>query len=342
MKLIELYLEEVGHRLPFKNRKDILQEIRSTLMDMIEDHQPDSGKEPDEEVVKKVLKEFGHPHKVAMQYTQHHYLIGPQIFPAYLMVLKIVLIIAAALNILGVIVALISQSSLGSTPFDAIAEVVGGLFNALFTAFGIVTLSFAGIERTTPEEWKVRVQQDWNPEDLLKQKSGERVKITETAFEITFSLVFIVVLNFFLDRIGIYSLGESGWISIPILNENFQRYIPWLTAGAILDIGLNLYLIRRGFWDKLAVVIKVLTNAFKIAINSVILNGPAIITITRNAWQKLNFETGFTAEGVSQGLNTGLRVVLVLSIIGLVVDSIKRLYDTFIKGSHPKLEIETD
>jgi len=341
MKIIDLYLEEVSRRLPIKNREDILQEIRSTLMDMIEDRQPGSELEPDEDIVKEVLKEFGHPRKVAGQYTQHNYLIGPQIFPAYLQVLKIVLIIATALNVLGVIVALISQSSLGSTPLDAIAGVVSGLFNALFTAFGIVTLSFAGVERTTPEEWKVKIEEDWDPEDLLNQMDKERVKVTEIAIEITLSLVFIVILNFFLDRIGIYSLGETGWISAPILNENFKRYIPWLTACAVLDIGLNLYLIRRGFWDKIAAIIKVLINAFKIAINFVILTGPAIITITASAWQKLNFDA-FTAEGLTRGLNIGLDVVLGLAIFGMVVDSIRRLYETFIKGSSPKLEIDVD
>lgn len=341
MKLIDLYLEEVSHHLTIKNREDILQEIRSTLMDMLEDRYPVSEQGPDQESVMEVLREFGHPRKVARQYTQHNYLIGPQIFPVYLMVLKIVLIIAAALNILGVIVALISQLSLGSTPLDAIAGVVSGLFNALFTAFGIVTLSFAGVERTTPEEWKVKVEQDWNPEDLLKQRSQERVKPAEIAIEITLSLVFIVILNFFLDRIGIYSLGETGWISAPILNENFQRYIPWLTAAAVLDIGLNLYLIRQGVWDKLAAIIKILINAFKMAVNFVILTGPAIITITGSALQKLNID-GFTAEGLSRGLNIGLDVILGLSIFGMAVDSIKRLYNTFIKGSHAKLEIDTD
>lgn len=341
MKLIDLYLEEVSHQLPLKNREDILQEIRSTLMDMIEDRQAGSEQEPDEEIVKEVLREFGHPRQVAGQYIQHNYLIGPQIFPTYLWVLKIVLIIAAALNILGVIVAVINQSNLGSTPLDAIAGVVSGLINALFTAFGIVTLSFAGVERTTPKEWKLSVEQAWNPEELLKQRVQERVKVTEMAIEITLSLVFIVILNFFLDRVGIYSLGDTGWISAPVLNENFQRYIPWLTAGAVLDIGLNLYLIRQGFWDKLATIIKVLINAFKIAVNFVILTGPAVITIMASAWQKLNFDA-FTAEGLSRGLNIGLDVVLGLSIFGMVVDSIKRLYGTFIKGKSAKFNIESN
>lgn len=65
MNLIELYLEEIRRQLPSRNRDDILKEIQSTLMDTIEDRNPNPGAEPDTETVKAVLKEFGSPRKVA-------------------------------------------------------------------------------------------------------------------------------------------------------------------------------------------------------------------------------------------------------------------------------------
>lgn len=219
MKLLNLYLEEVRSHLPLKNRDDILQEISSTIMDMLEDQNP--GQEPDEETIKELLKTFGSPRKVAQQYIKRNYLIGPKLFPIFLQVLKIVLIVVTGLNILGVIVSLINQTGLDLNVFETILEVIGGLFSSLFTAFGAVTLSFAGIERTAPEEWKEVIKEDWKPGDLFKHEDKEQINITGLAFEITLTLIFIALLNFFFEYIGIHVLNASGWVSIPVLNANF-------------------------------------------------------------------------------------------------------------------------
>jgi len=342
MKLINLYLDEIRRHLPPRNKEDILKEIRSTLMDMVEDRNPDPNQSPDEETIKAVLKEFGSPREVAAQYGAKNYLVGPRLFPAYLQVLRIVLIVIAALNVLGIVVTIISQPNIDAGMIDTIAETVGGLFSSLFTGFGIVTLSFAGIERTTPEEWRVEVDQEWEPDQLLNHEDVQKVSYTGLAFEITLTLIFIALINFFLDRIGIYYLSETGWVSAPILNENFLRYVPWITAYSVLDIGLNLYLIRTGFWDKWASLSKVLINAIKIAVNFAIILGPAVITINTNAWQRLGFNLDFTARELSRGMNIGLDVILGLAIFGLVVESLKIIYTNFIKGSGAKIEIHPE
>ena len=44
MKLLALYLDKIRQNLPQRNREDILKEIRSTLMDMIEDRNPNPGR----------------------------------------------------------------------------------------------------------------------------------------------------------------------------------------------------------------------------------------------------------------------------------------------------------
>lgn len=340
MKYIELYLQEIERRLPTRNRSDILKEIRSTLLDMIEDRNPIPGQAPSEDTIKAVLSEYGSPRKVARQYSGHQYLIGPSLFPAYWQVLQIVLIVVAALNVLGLLLSIVSHTGTQAWTFDTVAEMFGGLFSSLFTAFGIVTLSFAGVERTTPDTWKVKIEQDWKPDDLLSQENRKNVKITEMALEITFTLAFIVLLNFFLDKIGIYYLGDSGWVSAPILNNFFTRYVPWITAVNVLSILLDLYLIRKGYWDTTSSLFKLLMNAMQIAINFAILTGPNVITITESAWAALNFDLATSAQEVSRTLNLILDILLGLSIFGLVVESLKRIYETFIKGSQAHIDID--
>ncbi len=340
MELLNAYLEEIRHRLPLKNRADIIEEIRSALMDMIEERAP--GGDPDEATVKAVLMEYGAPRKVARQYASHQSLIGPEIFPVYLQVLKIVLIVVAALNVVGLLVSIANGSVGESGLFITTFETIGGLFSSLFTAFGIVTLSFTLIERFAAEELQAEIDEDWSPSDLTVGEVRKRVKISEVAVEITLGIIFILLINLYLDRIGIYYLGDAGWVSAPILNDNILRYIPWITGVTVLDIALNLYLIRKEFWDASATIAKVVINVLKIALLAVIIAGPSIIDINPVAWQTLNLDSNFTAQQLGQLLNTILDVLLGLAIFGLVVDSIKNIINGFFRNDHTRLYIKTE
>lgn len=341
MKLIELYLEDIKRRLFRKNRDDIIDEIRSTLMDMIEDRNPNPGQGADKELIKTVLKEYGSPRKVASQYSLQNYLIGPRLFPLYKQILMIVLIVVTGASLLSYLIALISQPGLESSVLEAVLQVLGDLIGGLFVTFGAVTLSFACIERTTPEDWEVSLDDDWEPDYLVKEEDGDRVKIAESAVEITVNIIFITLLNFFFDRIGIYYMSDAGWNSVPILNDDFIQYIPWITTYAVLDIALALYLIRTECWDKFSSIVKILINVFKIAITFAIINGPAIITVESSAWQTLFPSATMTAAEVSRIANIVLNVLMGISIFGLAVESIKRLYLSFVKG-HSLIKFKAD
>jgi hypothetical protein len=279
---------------------------------------------------------------VALQYGARNYLIGPRFFPLYILVLKIVLIIVSALHVLGVSVAFISQSGFGTGVWDTIVTIVGGILNTLFMGFGIVTLTFAAIERTTPEEWGEDFEEDWQPEELYEKENQERVKLPELAVDITMNMILIAALNFFFDRIGIYYLTDAGWVSAPILNENFNPFIPWVTAYAVMDIALSIYLIRKEYWDKISSTAKIFINVFKIAVTSAIIALPGIVTVDPTSWQQIFPDAGLTAEGLSQTMNLALDILMGLAIFGLSVDSIKRLYLTFVKGRHSVIEINKE
>ncbi len=65
MELIERYIYQVGKRLPFKNRADIVSELRSSLEDQL-DARADS--EPSDARVIELLNEMGSPESVAASY----------------------------------------------------------------------------------------------------------------------------------------------------------------------------------------------------------------------------------------------------------------------------------
>ena len=92
-ELIERYVHEVGQNLPRKMRADIELELSSLVHDALEERAADAGKEPNIKMAADVLREMGKPETMAAQYRPEQYLIGPQLFPIYKVVLTIVLVI---------------------------------------------------------------------------------------------------------------------------------------------------------------------------------------------------------------------------------------------------------
>ena len=131
MQMINLYLAEIEKHLPARNREDVLKEIQSTLMDMIEDRNSDSEQPPNDDLIISVLQEYGKPRQVAQKYIKYTSLIGPRMYPTYLQVLKIVLAVLAGINLIGIIITIATFSGT-SLAFETIAQVIGGLFNSLF------------------------------------------------------------------------------------------------------------------------------------------------------------------------------------------------------------------
>lgn len=337
MKLIDLYIDELRQYLPPKNREDVLQEIRSTLMDMVEDRTPSGQDAPSDDIIKAVLKEYGAPRAVARQYNRHQYLIGPRLYPTYLKVLRIALPIVAAVSLVVFFAALISLNSMESGMLETVFTRFAGIFSSLFTAAMIITFIFAVLERTTPEDWRLDSPEEWAPDDLLKREAVERINIPGVAVEITMAVAFIVFLNFFLGWAGIYYLTADGFRSAPLLTDLFVQFVPWITAFTIMDILLNLYLIRSGQWDKAASIAKIVINLFKIGVLLAMIISPALVRVDPDALQALNIGDLGSATAIATALNVAFDVVLGLAIVGLLIEAGKRLYADFLKPIAPSV-----
>src|SRR5659263_187062 len=100
MELIERYIYAVTRHLPEKQREDIAKELRGLIEDMLSQRAEAHASDTD---IEAVLIELGEPSALASKYSgKPRYLIGPEIFETYIMVLKIVLIAIA----FGMLVAL--------------------------------------------------------------------------------------------------------------------------------------------------------------------------------------------------------------------------------------------
>jgi hypothetical protein len=160
-EMIDRYVEEVGQNLPKRLRGDVKAEMRSSLEDSaledsalensVEDRSRAAGPAPDEgQVVEMLLKELGPPEKMAASYLPPKYLIGPRLYPTFVLLLKVVLVVASV----GYVIALgVAFSQTAGTPGDAVDVLLGMLprfASSMFETLGIVGLVFAILERVLP------------------------------------------------------------------------------------------------------------------------------------------------------------------------------------------------
>jgi hypothetical protein len=84
-ELIERYVHQVGRYLPNKERAEIQAELRSQIQDQLDDRYEGAPTQAD---VAAVLKELGDPRRMAASYGGEQYLVGPDLYPVMMMVLR--------------------------------------------------------------------------------------------------------------------------------------------------------------------------------------------------------------------------------------------------------------
>lgn len=325
MKLLDLYIEELGKHLPVKTRKDIQAEIKSTLLDMLEERSANENKPVDDDMVKAVLAEYGSPQKVASQYGEHNYLISPRIYPAYISVLRIVGVVLVAVMLFVMVLTNLFGNAPAESLGIAILESLMTIVNMLVISFGIITLIFALIERTSPDEIKFETE-SWKPESLLEKDNTPKVKLVELALEITFTIIGFVLITFYRDAIAIYNFTDGGWDRVPLLSDAIVAYLPYIIAYMGLTIALDLYVIRKMAWDIFAQIAKIALKVVNIVITIFFITGPDLIKVSEEGLAKISWLAAFpgiTEANINAGLNRGLDILLIIAIFGLVVETIK-------------------
>jgi len=279
MKLIDRYIAEVGRHLPRKQRADIEAEIRSTLEDMLEERKQAEGAVSEAEVIE-LLKEYGAPRDVADSYVGPRYLIGPRIYPTFELVTRIVLIVLFGIALAGLGLGLAQSSLTGAEFMKTIADSALGLFGGLVTAFGNIVLAFAILERVLPAK-EFEEEEEWNPAELAREPDPDRVKFGAQIFEMFFLVVFLVIFNLYPGLIGIGFFNENDWVFIsPILTQAFFSYLPWLNILILLQLGFNIILLRRGWWNTGLRIANIILEVAGIALAVAMLRGPDLASLT--------------------------------------------------------------
>ena len=167
MDWLERYLQAVRKHLPWQRQDDIIAELRANLEAQLEERQEKLGRALTEGEILDWLKELGPPMMMASQYQPARYLIGPNLFGIYWLILRLSTIWASIAFLISVVVRIIVESH---EPAWIAQQVLMMPYVWLQTALW-VTLTFAFLEfaiTKNPEKspsvfnWGAK----WNPATL--------------------------------------------------------------------------------------------------------------------------------------------------------------------------------
>ena len=235
MNWIERYVESVRRYLPSADREDIGEEISSILEAKVEDIEQEKGARLSEEETLALLKDFGHPLRIASKYRNTQFVVSESLLPLYKQVVKFLL-----LGLFSLLVAssIISMSGLAEWWPDDIDSVI---INITFVWFVLITGLFVFSDSLFD---RVDLFQKWNPARLPKVYPAS---FTIPIFDSVVGLITGLVVLTILSAIS----SETSWAIVSGRSDT-----PWLSVVfwckvqiffGMLIHGVSLF---RPFWSR--------------------------------------------------------------------------------------------
>lgn len=256
----ERYIYQVVRRLPKAQRDDIAMELRELISDMTEEKKS----------VEAALTKLGDPAEFAKKYMgDSNHLIGPTYYETYKAVLKIAMLCTAISVFFIVLVqgifdgyATQNISDLSSgiiIAVTALAKACGSCISSAISAFGIVTIVFAIMERQKVDLDEVK-EKAWTAADLADKPISEKKSWTPSQLtpiptkkalipkgdniaDIVFSVILAALFIFAPQLLGIVWMKNDTVTTIPIFNlDKWNIILPFFLVG--LCAGLTNAILR--------------------------------------------------------------------------------------------------
>jgi hypothetical protein len=287
MDLVERYITAVRRNLPTAKASDIAAEIAEDLQSRREDREDALGRPLTREETSALLKDFGHPLVVAGRFRSHQYLIGPDVYPFYLFVMKIVLAIGAAL-LAGV--AIVSVTLGGNDLLPIVAQAIANLFSFLLVPIAVVTILFAVLERSGfPSDHLA----SWTPERLPDPIDKPQSQL-ESAIEVGLGLAMLLWWTGILEISQF--VGRMPIEAAPIWDD---YYVPILLLLSV-QLLVNLMKWLRPRWKVAASLMTIVTCVATLAIVAGLMKAQIWVVAT-----------GTAEPNVADGVNLAIRIALV-------------------------------
>ena len=325
-ELLERYLYAVKRELTGQQREDISRELESYILDLLDERYPDS-EEVGKGQLEIILEEMGAPRKVAAQYMPQRYLIGPQLFPIFFLVLKIVVLVVIGGLTLSFIVSGLTGDLTGVGM--SLLEYFGSIFSGALSAAGAVMITFAIIERvseTKPID-ELKEMQEFKLSELPELPVDERkYSRTGTIFELvlgSIGLAFFIYIYANGGQLPFFYNPGGKMQMVRLFSDGFLKIVPLIIVLTGLDIVRNSLLLMNGYHSPLTNWWKICTEAVNIVVLVLLLGARPLITLASPIIASAAPEVDFVQ--IESLVNMSLTIALSIGLFGLIVGTIKMI-----------------
>ena len=318
--LLDRYLQAIGVHLPAATRDDVLAELRANLQAQLDDRAEELNRPLTDPEVADLLKQHGRPILVAARYLPQQYLIGPAIFPYYLMTLRrtipIVLIICFLLQASNLLFVHTLPELIAGIA-RCFAQIIAGLL--IFVTW--FTIVFAIAEYVFNRKHTNPFEASWDPTKLpaLKPPFKGKSRASRIADLIFHCLWIAYVLE--IPRHPFLILGPSELY----LRKFSVTFAPiWHTFYILLIVLLVFQLVTKIFalntsFDSWKTPLDLVTKLFGVA-------ATAFLATMKTYFVATSPTTNLAAlANVNHWMGTSFRIVLVIVLLQLLIEAWKLL-----------------
>lgn len=258
MELLERYLYQVGRHLLKKDKEDTLNELRSLILDQLDEQLLNGTTE--EDALTNIITTLGDPRMVAYRYRNINPLISRELeMIMYLIIKSISIVIPSGIMIIKTI-SFVTQE-INFTAMDLFlmwAYAIPSALTALIASIGFVFFIFLIIDRYSDTTVLEEIKYDIKTLPPLPKKVF-RVSIFEIVFSIIASVIFLYVINF---NQGLISINDSFGINRNLLNENFENILPFINLNIFLGLIYSLINLGQRRKTKITKTLEFFHNVF--------------------------------------------------------------------------------
>ncbi|MBO9543605.1 hypothetical protein [Caulobacter sp.] len=326
--LIDRYLAAVAALLPKSSRQDIVAELRDLILNRVEEKEEALGRPLGKADMEALLREIGHPIAVAGRYGPHRALIGPEIYPFWLLAVKVLLAIVAVATVVPAVIVMITGHDEG----HRISGILSDFISSALTTVGMATVVAAAFERGWLKvgdlaNWKVselpRVPEgmDWLGGSSWSGWTGGKGWFAKSRFEGVFELAVMVLfiawlsggLPFPMERL--VHAPDGAWITFsPVVLS-----LRWPILGlAVLQALSALILVVKPGWVRARAATEILCALAGLALSAVLWHAQPIITLIADGQPAPEFAE--LQRVFDMGFQIAIVVAVAINVTKLFVD----------------------
>ncbi|MBS0042296.1 hypothetical protein KFE26_08240 [Shewanella sp. M16] len=239
MELVDRYIAAVQRELPENKRQEIGRELKANICDQL-DALSEQGELTEAQIVA-VLKQMGHPCKVAQQFVPAVPIIASEDIPLFKHTLFTVLGVLFVLQVVGG-----TTQWLGSAGGDLLGfihHIAKGFIGDACLAFTAILLAF----------WSFSAQgkplsgsncQKWQPQNLPKVGPGwQHISLSDVFTDLATYLFLLLVI-----WCSVWMSSEQLAARTVIFSVNAQQLLQWFSPIILLSMANSLWQLRRRVW----------------------------------------------------------------------------------------------